>query len=121
MKPKPRRTEPKYRQVRRASTTNWDIIQLAAGYWDVATHLEEMTEGLAIHNNQRRVDGALVIKCKQQARGLGYHLDPPNPKAFSTKELTDILYEQGKTIQKQKADKEARQARLNDLPDVHFS
>jgi hypothetical protein len=92
---KPRNTHPKHRPTRRAATTNWDIIKLATFHWDIATHAEQLLDGLVIHNAQQKVHLALISKSKQTARALGYHLEPPNPNAFKTAELTNILYEQG--------------------------
>ena len=92
---KPRNTHPKHRPTRRAATTNWDIIKLATFHWDIATNAEQLLDGLVIHNAQQKVHLALISKSKQTARALGYHLEPPNPSAFKTAELTNILYEQG--------------------------
>ena len=102
---KPRKTHPKYRPTRRAATTNWDIIKLATFHWDVATHAEELLEGLVVHNAQQKVHLALISKSKQTARALGYHLEPPNPSAFKTAELTNILFEQGLESQRVKRSK----------------
>lgn len=82
------------RQVRRATTTNYDIIKQAMIYWDVADYMEQELEGVQLHNTQRRVNVNLIYKLKELAKGLGHHLDVPNPAAFKTKALTDSLFEQ---------------------------
>jgi hypothetical protein len=118
---KPRKTGPLFREVRRAATTNWDVIKLATAYWDIATHLETMIDGLTIHNSQRKVDNALITRCVQQARALGRHLQPSNPRAFQTRESTDMLYEQGLSVLRHKTEKFSRQkSRPIDLPDINF-
>jgi len=96
---KPRKTHPKYRPTRRAATENWDIIKLAAFYWDIATHAEEMLDGIIIHNAQQKVNLALISKCKTQAKALGHHLTPPNPMAFKTADMTNIIYERALCIE----------------------
>jgi hypothetical protein len=118
---KPRKTGPIFRDVRRAATTNWDVIKLAATYWDIATHLETMIDGLTLHNSQRKVDNALITRCVQQARALGHHLEPKSPRAFQTKELTDILYEQALSVLRHKAKKLSTQKyQSKDLTHINF-
>jgi hypothetical protein len=105
---KPRKTHPKYRPTRRAATENWDIIKLAAFYWDVVTHAEEMLAGIVIHNAQQKVNLAMISKCKEQAKALGHHLIPPNPVAFKTAEMTNIIYERALGVEMAKASKNAQ-------------
>ena len=107
---KPRKTHPKYRPTRRAATENWDIIKLAAFYWDIVTHAEEMLDGIIIHNAQQKVNLALISKCKTQAKALGYHLIPPNPMAFKTAEMTNIIYERALGVETAKISKNAHKA-----------
>ena len=85
------------RQVRRATTSNYDIIKQARIYWEVADYMEQQLEGIQLHNTQRRVNVNLIYKLKELAKGLGHHLDMPNPAAFKTKELTDRLFDQAET------------------------
>lgn len=102
----PRSTDPKDRLVRRAITTNADIIKLAACYWDMVEHMENMLEGIPLHHNQVTVNVNMAYKMRKQAKALGYHLEPANPAAFKTKELTDILYEQAIAGEKAQRSKE---------------
>ena len=116
---KPRKTHPKYRPTRRAATTNWDIIKLATFHWDVATHAEELLEGLVVHNAQQKVHLALISKSKQTARALGFHLEPISPNAFKTAELTNILYEQGLESQRMAISRAATNIARSDQI-IHF-
>jgi len=93
------------RQVRRATTTNYDIIKQAMIYWEAADFMETQLEDVQLHNTQRRVNVNLIYKLKQLAKGLGHHLDAPNPAAFKTKELTDKLFDQAEAARMAKNSK----------------
>lgn len=108
------------RQVRRATTTNYDIIKQAMIYWDVAEFMEQQLEGIQLHNTQRRVNVNLIYKLKELAKGLGYHLVAPNPAAFKTKELTDRLFEQAETARLARVSKVTAQSQRS-KERVYFS
>ncbi len=108
------------RQVRRATTTNFDIIKQARIYWDVADYMEQELEGVQLHNTQRRVNVNLIYKLKELAKGLGHHLDVPNPAAFKTKELTDRLFDQAEAAKLARVSKVTAQSRRSEER-VYFS
>ena len=97
------------RQVRRATTTNYDIIKQAMIYWNVAEFMEQQLEAVQLHNTQRRVNVNLIYKLKELAKGLGHHLDVPNPGAFKTKALTDGLFEQAEAARLKRVSKQTAQ------------
>jgi len=108
------------RQVRRATTTNYDIIKQAMIYWEVVDFMESALEGIQLHNTQRRVNVNLIFKLKELAKGLGHHLDMPNPVAFKTKELTDRLFEQAEAARLATVSKLTAQSRRG-KEHVYFS
>jgi len=92
-KPKtPRRVDPAKRDVRKADTTNLDVVKLARTYWELADLLEGTLENLTLHNSQRKVNLALMYKCRLQAKSLWHHMDPPRKDCFISYELTDQMY-----------------------------
>lgn len=104
-----RNTDIRNRQVRRATTTNYDIIKQAMVYWDVAEYMEQALEGIQLHNTQRRINVNIIYKLKELAKSLGHHLDVPNPNAFKTKDLTDKLYEQALDAKRQRDSRQSAQ------------
>jgi hypothetical protein len=89
-------------------------------YWDVAEFMEQQLEGIQLHNTQRRVNINLIYKLKELAKGLGHHLDVPNPAAFKTKELTDRLFEQAEAARLATISKLNAQSQRSKEP-VYFS
>jgi hypothetical protein len=120
-KPKtPRRVDPAKRDVRKADTTNLDVVKLARTYWEIADLLEGTLENLTLHNSQRKVNLALMYKCRLQAKSLWHHMDPPRKDCFVSYELTDQMYRAALEEEKRLASKRA--ATIPRSPEtIHFS
>lgn len=120
-KPKtPRRVDPAKRDVRKADTTNLDVVKLARTYWEIADLLEGTLESLTLHNSQRKVNLALMYKCRLQAKSLWYHMDPPRKDCFVSYELTDQMYRA--VLEEEKRRKSRASAAIpRTTENIHFS
>ena len=116
----PRRVDPAKREVRKADTTNLDIVKLARTYWEIADLLEGALEDLTLHNNQRKVNLALMYKCRLQAKSLWHHMDPPRKDCFVSYELTDQMYRAALEREKQLISKQSA-AITRTTEKIHFS
>ena len=107
-KPKtPRRVDPAKRDVRKADTTNLDIVKLARVYWEMADLLEGTLDDLTLHNSQRKVNLSLMYKCRQQAKSLWHHMEPKRKDCFITYELTDQVYRAALADEKRRISKQS--------------
>lgn len=120
-KPKtPRRVDPAKRDVRKADTTNLDVVKLARTYWEIADLLEGTLENLTLHNSQRKVNLALMYKCRLQAKSLWHHMDPPRKDCFISYELTDQMYRAALEEGKKRLSKQVA-ATTRSAEKIHFS
>lgn len=119
-KPKtPRRVDPAKRDVRKAGTTNLDVVKLARTYWEMADLLEGTLESLSLHNSQRKVNLALMYKCRLQAKSLWHHMDPPRKDCFASYELTDQMYRAALEEEKRRISKQAAMTERS-TEKIHF-
>ncbi|BDT74876.1 hypothetical protein [Polynucleobacter sp. KF022] len=120
-KPKtPRRVDPAKRDVRKADTTNLDVVKLARTYWEMADLLEGTLENLTLHNSQRKVNLALMYKCRLQAKSLWHHMEPPRKDCFVSYELTDQMYRAALEEEKRRISRESA-AVPRTREKIHFS
>ncbi|MBU3580785.1 hypothetical protein ICN19_02000 [Polynucleobacter sp. AP-Capit-er-40B-B4] len=120
-KPKtPRRVDPAKRDVRKADTTNLDVVKLARTYWEIADLLEGTLENLTLHNSQRKVNLALMYKCRLQAKSLWHHMEPPRKDCFVSYELTDQMYRAALEEEKRRISRESA-AVPRTTEKIHFS
>ncbi|MBU3614463.1 hypothetical protein ICN46_06090 [Polynucleobacter sp. Latsch14-2] len=120
-KPKtPRRVDPAKRDVRKADTTNLDVVKLARTYWEMADLLEGTLENLTLHNSQRKVNLALMYKCRLQAKSLWHHMEPPRKDCFISYELTDQIYRAALEDEKRLKSKQSA-AMARSMERVNFS
>jgi hypothetical protein len=115
----PRQVDPAKREVRKADTTNLDVVKLARVYWEIADLLEGTLEDLTLHNSQRKVNLSLMYKCRLQAKSLWHHMDPPRRDCFVSYELTGQVYRAALEEERRKLSKKSAMTPRS-MEKIHF-
>jgi len=110
-KEKRRKSSMRTKKVRRATTTDFDVIAAAHALHGAAGYLQEklLQADLQLHYDFMVTLTLLIQRIQKTATGLSLHLNVPSNDAFKTEALTAIEHEKASSWHKQNLTKKLTQ------------